>query len=62
MYHDMDEINALQIEGMLRFEKLNALVGGYINLEYRLLLTHAEYAGNGGMIFMPEAKGFWHLL
>ena len=32
----MDEINALQIEGMPRVEKLNALVGGYINLEYRL--------------------------
>jgi hypothetical protein len=32
----MDEINALQIEGMPRVESLNALVGGYINLEYRL--------------------------
>ncbi|MBQ2369954.1 MAG: helix-turn-helix domain-containing protein, partial [Peptococcaceae bacterium] len=32
----IDEINALQIEGMPRVEKLNALVGGYINLEYRL--------------------------
>jgi len=32
----MEEINALQIEGMPRVESLNALVGGYINLEYRL--------------------------
>jgi len=32
----IDEINALQIEGMPRVERLNALVGGYINLEYRL--------------------------
>ena len=32
----VDEINALHIEGMPRVEKLNALVGGYINLEYRL--------------------------
>ena len=32
----MDEINALHIEGMPKVEKLNALVGGYINLEYRL--------------------------
>lgn len=32
----MDEINALQIEGMPKVEKLNALVGGYVNLEYRL--------------------------
>lgn len=32
----MDEINALEIEGMPKVEKLNALVGGYINLEYRL--------------------------
>lgn len=32
----IDEINALQIEGMPKVEKLNALVGGYINLAYRL--------------------------
>jgi len=32
----MDEINGLHIEGMPKVEKLNALVGGYINLEYRL--------------------------
>ena len=34
--HLMDEINALHIEGMPKVEKLNALVGGYVNLEYRL--------------------------
>ena len=32
----VEEINALPIEGMPKVEKLNALVGGYINLEYRL--------------------------
>ena len=32
----MDEINALAIEGMPKVEKLNALVGRYVNLEYRL--------------------------
>lgn len=32
----IDEINALHIEGMPKVERLNALVGGYINLEYRL--------------------------
>ena len=32
----MAEINALQIEGMPKVEKLHALVGGYINLPYRL--------------------------
>ena len=32
----IDEINALAIEGMPRVETLNALVGGYVNLEYRL--------------------------
>ena len=50
----MDEINALQIEGMPKVEKLNALVGGYINLEYRLpngthikfLDDAATYLGN----------------
>ena len=30
------EINALNVEGMPKVEKLNALVGGYVNLEYRL--------------------------
>ena len=32
----IDEINALHIEGMPKIEKLNALVGKYVNLEYRL--------------------------
>lgn len=32
----IDEINALSIEGMPKVEKLNALVGGYVNLAYRL--------------------------
>ena len=32
----IDEINALHIDGMPRLEKLNALVGAYVNLEYRL--------------------------
>lgn len=32
----IDEINALKIEGMPKLEKLNALVGAYVNLEYRL--------------------------
>ena len=32
----VDEINGLHIEGMPSVEKLNALVGGYINLEYKL--------------------------
>ena len=50
----IDEINALLIEGMPKVEKLNALVGGYINLEYRLpngnlvkfLDDGATYLGN----------------
>lgn len=32
----IDEINALAIEGMPKVEKLNALVGRYVNLSYRL--------------------------
>ena len=32
----MDEINALNIEGMPKVEKLNALVGSFVNLPYRL--------------------------
>ena len=50
----MDEINALHIEGMPKVESLNALVGGYVNLEYRLpngnivkfLDDGATYLGN----------------
>ena len=50
----IDEINALQVEGMPKVEKLNALVGAYINLEYRLpngrnvkfLDDGATYLGN----------------
>ncbi|MBP0985448.1 MAG: helix-turn-helix domain-containing protein [Oscillospiraceae bacterium] len=32
----IEEINELHIEGMPKLEKLNALVGRYVNLEYRL--------------------------
>ncbi|MBQ6675076.1 MAG: helix-turn-helix domain-containing protein [Ruminococcus sp.] len=32
----IDEINALQIEGMPKLDKLNALVGSFVNLPYRL--------------------------
>ncbi len=32
----IEEINALQIDGMPKVEALNALVGEYVNLEYRL--------------------------
>ena len=48
------EFNDLRIEGMPKVEKLNVLVGGYINLEYRLpngrivkfLDDNATYLGN----------------
>ena len=50
----IDEINDLNIEGMPKVEKLNSLVGGYVNLEYRLpsgksvkfLEDGATYLGN----------------
>lgn len=50
----IDEINALNIEGLPKVEKLNALVGRYVNLEYRLpngntvkfLNDNATYLGN----------------
>ena len=49
----MDEINALQIEGMPKVTSLNALAGGFVNLEYTLpngisvkfLNDHATYLG-----------------
>ena len=50
----IDEINALHIDGMPKLETLNALVGGYINMEYQLpngscvkfLDDGATYLGN----------------
>lgn len=50
----IDEFNALNIDGMPRVESLNALVGSYVNFEYRLpngktvkyLDDNATYLGN----------------
>ena len=50
----INEINALNVEGMPKVEKLNALVGSYVNLAYRLpngtivkfLDDNATYLGN----------------
>jgi len=50
----IEEINSIGVEGMPKLEKLNALVGGYVNLEYRLpngkvvkfLDDNATYLGN----------------
>lgn len=50
----IDEINSLNIEGMPKIDKLNALVGKFVNLEYRLpngnmvkfLDDQATYLGN----------------
>ena len=50
----IEEINALHIEGMPKVDKLNALVGAYINMEYslpngktvKLLEDGATYLGN----------------
>lgn len=50
----IDEVNALHIDGMPELKDLNALVGGYVNLEYRLpngksvkfLDDSATYLGN----------------
>lgn len=50
----IEEINSLRVDGMPKVKKLNALVGGYVNLEYRLpngktvkfLDDNATYLGN----------------
>lgn len=50
----INEINALNVEGMPKVTKLNALVGSYVNLDYRLpngsmvkfLDDNATYLGN----------------
>lgn len=47
----MNEINELQIEGLPKVKKLNALVGKYVNLEYRL--------PNGKMVkFLDDQKTY----
>lgn len=47
----MQEINDLHIEGLSKVEKLNALVGKYVNLEYRL--------PNGTMVkFLDDEKTY----
>ena len=47
----MQEINDLHIEGLPKVEKLNALVGKYVNLEYRL--------PNGTMVkFLDDEKTY----
>ena len=59
----IDEINALSIEGMPKVERLNALVGKYVNLEYRLpngmnvrfLDDEATYLGN--QLESPSEEG-----
>lgn len=50
----IDEINDLHVEGLPKLDKLNALVGSYVNLEYRLpggqtvkfLNDNTTYLGN----------------
>ena len=62
----IDEINALHIEGMPKVEKLNALVGRYINLAYRLpngtwekfLDDGATYLGNQLECEFDESRCF----
>ncbi|MBQ6165503.1 MAG: helix-turn-helix domain-containing protein [Clostridia bacterium] len=56
------EINDLHIEGMPRVEKLNALVGSYVNLAYRLPGgTYAKFLDDGttylGTQLEPEFGG-----
>ena len=48
----IDEINALNIEGMPKVKQLNSLVGSYVNLEYRL--------PNGKMVqFLDNSKTYF---
>ena len=59
----IEEINSCNIEGMPKVEKLNALVGKYVNLEYRLpngfhtkfLNDHTTYLGT--QIESPVIEG-----
>ena len=58
----IEEINALNVEGMPEVEKLNALVGAYVNLEYPLPNgTKAKFLDDGttylGTQLEPEFGG-----
>lgn len=61
-----EEFNALQIPGMPKVEKLNALVGRYVNLEYRLpngigvkfLNDQTTYLGNQLPCEFDESRCF----
>ena len=48
----IEEINALNIEGMTKVEKLNALVGKYVNLEYPLPSGAAAKFLNDGTTYL----------
>lgn len=48
----INEINALGIEGMPKVETLNALVGGYVNLEYPLPNGKGEKFLNDGATYL----------
>ncbi len=48
----IDEINALHIEGMPKLEKLNALVGSYVNLAYPLPSGAAVKFLNDGTTYL----------
>ena len=53
----IDEINALNIEGMPKVEKLNALVGGYVNLPYRLPSgEEVKFLNNGATYLGTELQ------
>lgn len=48
----IEEFNALNIKGMPKVEKLNALVGGYVNLEYTLPNgNHVKFLDDGTTYF-----------
>lgn len=62
----IDEFNVLHIDGMPKVEKLNALVGGFVNLEYTLpsgqkvkfLQDGKTYLGNQLECLFDEEKCF----
>ena len=58
----IDEINGLHVEGMPKVEKLNALVGSFVNLAYRLPNgRHVQFLDDGatylGTQLEPEFGG-----
>ena len=55
----INEINELDVDGMPKVEKLNALVGKYVNLEYQLPNGQVVKFLNEAKTYLGNQLGYW---